>query len=276
MDVERRSGLTVQDFVAEYVRPQRPVVITDIGASWRPPAAWTFEEMRRAGSDRLVMVDEGNVIQGDRPRVRMTLGAYLDMLTSGEAEERQLYLAGFDVFGCFPVRRAERRFALLDGKRLRYRRAWIGATGTGSGFHRDIADNVLVQVLGEKRVHLVSPADDASMYRTGRYEVLSDASAVDLDRWDPDRHPLYASADVAELVLRPGEGVFLPVNWWHATKALTTSISVNFGGATLLEAARHWRRFGAHALHLLRLHRWGNCACHPPVVEHQPDRRAAA
>ncbi len=46
-----------------------------------------------------------------------------------------------------------------------------------------------------------------------------------MDSWDPARHPRFADADVAEVILEPGDVLFIPKKWGHYTRALDTSIS---------------------------------------------------
>ena len=41
---------------------------------------------------------------------------------------------------------------------------WIGGKNTRSGYHFDLVDNALLQVMGQKHVRLVAPSDAANMY----------------------------------------------------------------------------------------------------------------
>ena len=42
------------------------------------------------------------------------------------------------------------------------------------------------------------------------------------------RFPLFARAQPYDVLLGPGDAVFIPKGWWHYVRALTTSASVNF------------------------------------------------
>jgi hypothetical protein len=264
--VESRSDLSRAELVERYVRPGRPVVLRGHGAAWPALTAWTFDHLRALGADVPVEVEVGNAMQGANPRLATTFGAYLDALESGEAEASQLYLAVFDAFGRWPALLDDVELDVLPRQVVRYRRAWIGARGTVSGLHRDVGDNVLAQIRGRKLVHLAAPADDAHLYVSRKYDFLTDCSEVDLDHWDAQRHPRFADADLAELVLEPGDVLFIPTGWWHHTRALDASISVNSGGANARDLVRTLPHFVKDALHRLHLYRWGWCACHQPVV----------
>jgi ribosomal protein L16 Arg81 hydroxylase len=53
-------------------------------------------------------------------------------------------------------------------------------------------------------------------------------SEVDCESPDNVAHPAFQNAHKRELVLEPGEALFLPVGWWHHVRALDVSITVTF------------------------------------------------
>jgi lysine-specific demethylase 8 len=103
------------------------------------------------------------------------------------------------------------------------------------------------------------------MYPSKRYDFATDCSSVDADRPDHARYPLFQQVAVSELVLEPGDLLFLPRRWWHYVRSLAPSISVNTFGATLVELTAMAPVFGKDVLHHLRLYRRGWCTCHVPV-----------
>lgn len=98
----------------------------------------------------------------------------------------------------------------------------MGGTGTKSGWHYDLADNIIIQITGEKHIRLVSPADSKYMHP---YIDVRHKSQV--DPWHPERFPDYAHATVLEGTLQPGDVLVLPVLWWHYVTSLSPSISIN-------------------------------------------------
>lgn len=71
----------------------------------------------------------------------------------------------------------------------------------GFGTHWDDHDVVVVQVAGAKRWRLYGPTRTAPMYR---------------DVAEPEEPP---AEPVADLVLQPGDVLYLPRGWWHAVTA---------------------------------------------------------
>jgi hypothetical protein len=53
-------------------------------------------------------------------------------------------------------------------------------------------------------------------------------SEVDLFNIDYGKFPDMRYVKVMEVVVEPGETVFLPVGWWHAVESLDRSISTSF------------------------------------------------
>ena len=47
-NIDRRAGLSLQDFIDQYERPNRPVLLTDAAAAWPALAAWTRERLLAA------------------------------------------------------------------------------------------------------------------------------------------------------------------------------------------------------------------------------------
>jgi len=100
---------------------------------------------------------------------------------------------------------------------------WVGSKGTKSGFHYDLADNILVQIRGVKQLWLASPNDTGYMYP------FVDARTKSwVDPMNPEGCPDYVNyATVYEGQLNPGDIIFIPTLWWHYVKGLEPSISLN-------------------------------------------------
>ncbi|RNF12025.1 tRNA wybutosine-synthesizing protein 4 [Trypanosoma rangeli] len=92
--------------------------------------------------------------------------------------------------------------------------------------HYDTLDNVLCQVVGKKRVVLFPPSEYNNLYMSGSSSVVLNIDAPDLDRF-----PRFADAcrHATEVVLEPGDMLFIPSHWFHhlTTMEGSYSISVN-------------------------------------------------
>ena len=119
--------------------------------------------------------------------------------------------------------------------------AWFGTDGTVTPLHFDTYDNFLTQAQGFKYVRLYAPSEAPFLYvdddggggggdgaeRSGT-EAQRNISPVRIEAPDLERHPLFAQATHTEVVLGPGEMLFIPSGTWHYVRSLTPSLSVNF------------------------------------------------
>ena len=117
--------------------------------------------------------------------------------------------------------------------RLRAANAWLGTANTTTHLHTDDAENLLCQVAGHKLVRLFPPSCGATVYaekkKAGNGSVNA-FSPVDCERVDETAFPAFAEARKRgiQVVLGPGETLFIPRGWWHYARALEPSFSVNF------------------------------------------------
>lgn len=104
---------------------------------------------------------------------------------------------------------------------------WLGTSGSGTQCHYDVANNVILQLYGTKRVRVWRPSD--GVYRLHTYpdaHPRARKSQVDLDVNDDDdsslrsRYPQYYCTNTPlqptlDITLRPGDALYLPSFWFH-------------------------------------------------------------
>ena len=114
---------------------------------------------------------------------------------------------------------------------LRAVNAWLGPKGTVSPTHTDPTHNLLTQVFGKKYVRVWAPEHTDAMYAS------TDLKERNVSRVDPDfdcarelrtAFPKFLNAPFQDVVLEPGDALYLPPKWWHYVQSLTSSFSVSF------------------------------------------------
>lgn len=229
----RRRCLEVDEFLDRYYAANQPVVLLGLFDGSKAMSSWTPEYLRtRFGDEKIeVMMDRQSdplyEINCLSHKKTISFAEYIQLiLTGGETNDyylvannnllsRERFTALFDEFQWPHV---------LDAS-LRHERTflWIGPAGTVTPLHHDECNVLLVQVNGRKLIRMISP--DFTPYVYNRTGVFSE---VNVEAPDYTRCPLFQYVRVSELVLHPGEALFIPVAWWHHVRSLDISISLSF------------------------------------------------
>ncbi|MDM9379450.1 cupin-like domain-containing protein [Chlorogloeopsis sp. ULAP01] len=92
------------------------------------------------------------------------------------------------------------------------------------GFH-----NLFVQIRGKKRILLFPPSNYLSFYPPLEDSLgLADYSKVDPNYPNLELFPRFPWQDKIEVILQPGEILYIPPYWWHHVTALEENISLSF------------------------------------------------
>lgn len=229
-EIDEVDRIDPQVFLRDYVRTNRPLLTHEMTRDWPAMEKWSFEFFSKLSLNKQVYLEQDNVMQGE---AAYSVQSYADSLRAiieddGSGSQKAGYLSVFKIFRAFPELEQDVDFSLLAQHQVKSTGAgWIGPAGTVTGYHIDWGDNLLAQIVGRKQVHLVSPADSKYMYPTNRFDQGTRSSAIDAEKWDEAKHPLYRNATVHKLVLNPGDMLFIPRGWWHQVKSLDKSISVS-------------------------------------------------
>jgi hypothetical protein len=105
-------------------------------------------------------------------------------------------------------------------------RFWIGPAGTVTPLHCDYDDNIFAQIWGTKRIFLSPPHHDEFLYPREANAILF-GSPFDPEAPDFDQFPLARQATMIEVIVNPGDMLYVPAGWYHQVRALTFSLSSN-------------------------------------------------
>ncbi|KAG0254772.1 hypothetical protein BG011_005533 [Mortierella polycephala] len=240
-NIDRRSGLSLEQFIQEYERPGKPVIIADGAKHWPAMTKWSTEYFLNTWPDAVLRAES----------VDMTMRNYFKY-AQGTKDESPLYL--FDKnFGerCqgiledmeVPVYFREDFFGMMGEKRPDYRWLIVGPARSGSTFHKDpnatSAWNAVIT--GSKKWIMFPPHILPPGVFTNEDE-SEVTSPVSLMEWFSN---FYASTQIPddpadrplEGICREGEIMFVPRGWWHAVVNLEDCIAVtqNYVGSQNLK-----------------------------------------
>lgn len=228
------------------IAARTPVVVDDLAAEWPALERWTPATLAARFGDRRVKVydarfgEPGANYMGSIDQI-----PFRDFLATLLAGERDLRMFLHNLSHAMPELLEDVRFPDIG---LRFSRQFVfsffGARGTTTPLHFDIdmGDVLHTAVLGRRRIRLFAPADATALYR----HPCTVRSYVDLDAPDRDRHPAIDFATGHEVVLEPGQTLYMPAGWWHEFHYLEAGIGVSLRASSPL-----WRDRQLGALHLL-------------------------
>ncbi|MBD8528381.1 MULTISPECIES: cupin-like domain-containing protein [unclassified Massilia] len=200
-----------------------PFLVPGLAARW-PLASLTPQTLRERFSTIPVRARVGDYVgtafAPDRAMRDMSMLDYLDLAASGAAGLPP-YLGNLEL-------RELNRFchwpAWFD--KPGPPRFWLGPAGTVTPLHADYDDNIFVQLWGSKRIFLAPPHHDEFLYPVEANALLF-GSPFDPEAPDYARFPLARQAALLELVVEPGDLLYVPAGWYHQVRALGFSLSTN-------------------------------------------------
>ncbi len=229
-NIETISAVGSRDFYEQFVRPRVPVII-DRMAPWPALDRWSIEMFRTRFSDREVPI--GGVLR--------QLGPFLDEVEGATTERPSAYLNQVPVGKYFPELEKDllpvagamlpnwlsspvipKRAGTRDG----FCELFIGGAGAGfSQLHFDsfYVNTYITQIVGPKDFTLFSPEDTQNLYpepgrpNLSRIQDLSTATS---------EFPNISRARPIEVRVHPGETLFVPWGFWHASRLSGPSIAV--------------------------------------------------
>lgn len=253
--IEKRSALSRNELIAEYIVPSIPVILTaDATRDWKAMGKLT-PDFFRTNYAHLTKEIKG---------VTYTMPEYVDLMINSTPENPAPYPFNFNL---------EKHPELLDyiKPEIIYAKSdrvnspllpkflfrgtevyelFLG--GNGSSFpylHIDalFLHTQITQIYGAKEFILYPPEQSSYMYpRADNHKV----SQIDIGNPDFERFPLFKKATPIKVTVEEGETILFPTGWWHTTVIHEPCISL--GRVHLNEA--NWNDFASDKLKSWKKH----------------------
>ncbi|XP_062579825.1 lysine-specific demethylase 8-like [Saccostrea cucullata] len=234
-EIRRCCCPSLETFQSQYLTSHTPVILTGLMEHW--PAmtgarSWNLERIHSLAGHRLVPIEIGSKYTEDNwTQSLMTVGKFIDKFIENSSEDIPTgYLAQHQLFDQVPEMKEDiiiPDYCYLGSEEEVDINAWFGPGGTVSPLHQDPKENFLSQVFGEKYVRLYSAEFTKSVYPHDTM-LLKNTSQVDIENPDYVQFPLFKDACYSECILKPGEMLYIPKEYWHFVKSLSVSFSVSF------------------------------------------------
>ncbi|MCB9344908.1 MAG: cupin-like domain-containing protein [Saprospiraceae bacterium] len=213
--IERRSGLTREEFARDYLAPLKPVIFTDLTANWPAINKWTIDFFKEKYGDLSVPVVSSKFSQPGKGYMTaeryIPFKEYLDLLEAGPTDLR---IFAWNIFRKVPELRQDFSIpTIMDGFVNELPFLFFGCEGSRVTMHFDVdMSNVFLnQIHGRKRVILFPPNQSRRLYHLP----FTVASHVNIMNPDFLQYPALARAQGLEVMLMPGETLYIPMGYWH-------------------------------------------------------------
>ena len=124
----------------------------------------------------------------------------------------------------------------FTNKFIRYYFFWIGSKGSKTGIHKDFDDqSYLLQLYGIKKITIFRSNDDKIFKVRKKKEGSAVLSSIDYWKNNID-------IDKKEIILHPGDILFIPSGWWHCAENITESIAVSCRAESLYSFTKNLYR----------------------------------
>ncbi|CAN6204854.1 unnamed protein product [Urochloa humidicola] len=230
--VERRSHISLEEFICNYFLRESPVIISGAIDHWPARTKWKdIKYLKKIAGDRTVPVEVGkNYVCSDWKQELITFSQFLERMWSTDCPSNLTYLAQHPLFE--QIKELSEDFMVPDycyagGGELQSLNAWFGPQGTVTPLHHDPHHNILAQVLGRKYIRLYPASISEDLYPHTE-TMLSNTSQVDLDNMDVEEFPRAENLEFMDCILEEGDLLYIPPKWWHYVRSLSTSFSVSF------------------------------------------------
>ncbi len=240
--IERRANLSTEEFMKEYVYPNRPVIVTDALRQWKAVGRWTPEFFKREFGDMNLALNKV-AWSKENGGADASMASFVDRVLASTDENPAPYLRNQNLCELFPSLMQDvspmpgysfpnwlpESYSFKSLQRVFHEHSEIQFYfgGTGGAFpvlHYDVLAShaYLFQIYGRKKFIVFSPDQTKYLYLKPR-----NFSQVNVEKPDLEKFPLFKQAKAATFVLEPGEFLFVPSKWWHTTKMLTPCITIS-------------------------------------------------
>lgn len=247
--VREMKFTTHADFYRDHV-PEEPAVFRGVARDWPAVKKWDLDFFAQRYRDTNAVLIDQLGLYGDGEHSRYEVASLGKLVASIQAGKREC-LRFLPFIDDNPELKQDLDMAFFSGFRSRYSlreftQLFVAPAGTLTPVHCAHESNAFVQIHGQKRwllwparyQQLVQPVSDRRPYFHANYMPGRDL---------PD-YPLGRYAPAFEVVLDPGDVLYVPPFAWHYVENLTITIAIAYRFFSIRYALRSSRAMTAFKL----------------------------
>jgi len=227
--IDRVCGLSKKDFLQQYFKPQKPVILEDAISNWPAYERWNFDYIRLvAGNKTVPLYDDRPVDHKDgfnEPHATMNMADYIDLL---EREPTKFRIFLWNLLKEVPelqkdFKQLDLGLPILKGLPMLF----FGGQKSYTFMHYDIdlANIFHIHFQGEKRVVLFDQKQTEFMYKVPHSLIVRE----DIDFANPDyiKWPGLNLIKGFEGTLKHGDVLYMPEGYWHYMQYISAGFSMS-------------------------------------------------
>jgi lysine-specific demethylase 8 len=243
--MEANPDISYDEFKKKFVSKSTPVVLRGVASDWKGVTDWrSLSSFAGSIGHRLVPIELGSMMQGTMQEKVVSFRSFSDDYLAMSSERKcwnlqdaldnvgkVAYMAQHPLLDQIPALRdavvENPPLCGPDGPSNVY--FWLGTGGTRTPLHFDSYDNLFVQLVGAKYLRIYDQSESGKLYvNKSGYGLQGNMSDVDCEKEDFSKHSLAETAKFQEVLLRPGDAIYIPSRTWHYVRSLSTSVSINY------------------------------------------------
>ncbi|AOW18593.1 cupin [Polaribacter vadi] len=253
--IDRVETITKEDFIKNYFKPQKPVVIERFIEDWPAFTKWNLAYMKEVAGDKTVpLYDDRPVDFKDgfnEPHAKMKMADYVDLLKR-EPTKFRIFL--WNVLKEVPVLQKDFKYPdfglrLMKGLPMLF----FGGTDSYTFMHYDIdlANIFHFHFEGKKEIILFDQQQNKHLYKVPHALITRE----DIDFSNPDfkKWPALKKAKGYKTSLEHGQVLYMPEGYWHYMKYITPGFSMS-----LRAIARNPKNLGKALYNVLFMRTYDN------------------
>ena len=247
-EIPRVKTLSKEEFIRDYFRPQKPVVIEQCIQDWPAYSKWSLEYIKEVAGDKEVPLYDDRPVKHDEgfnePHAIMKMADYVDLLKKGPTKFR-IFL--WNIIKEVPVLQKDYTYPDFGLKLMKgLPMLFFGGTNSYTFMHYDIdlANIFHFHFEGKKECILFPQSQTKYLYKIPYSLIVREDinfSNPDLEKW-----PALKNAKGYSAKLEHGNVIYIPEGYWHYMKYITPGFSMS-----LRAIARKPKNFGKAVYNIL-------------------------
>jgi Cupin-like domain len=228
-DVPRVKTITKEDFIKQYYKPQKPVVIEHSIDHWPAYSKWSLDYIKSIAGDKTVPLYDDRPVNYktdfNTPHASMKMSEYIDLL---QREPTKFRIFLWNILKEVP--QLQKDFSYPDfGLRLMKKlpMLFFGGQDSYTFMHYDIdlANIFHFHFEGKKECILFDQKQNDFLYRVP-FSLLT-RDEIDFTNPDFKKWPALKKAKGYKTHLNHGEVLYMPEGYWHLMQYITPGFSMS-------------------------------------------------